>query len=667
MADRGTVDGADSHATAPKAVGVSQERATQAAERTLSPVEVLLGDRPAGVGRWMVYVIATLLVSLSLFHLYTGGFSSIDPHEQRVLVLGVLLVGTFLLHPVGRKRWSDPLPRLFAVDAILIGGMVLATLYGLLATRTAKGAELTPLDIIFGTFSIIAVLEGCRRTVGWETVAIVPILIVVNLLGPWLPGNLYAPSISYQRQLGAIYVGTDGLFGSIMGIMTDYLVLFFLFGGILKASGATDRFEALAFAIAGRFSGGPAKAAVFASGLFGMISGSPNSDVAVTGSFTIPMMKKLGYRPEWAAAIEAVASQGGGLTPPIMAASIFLMVNFTGLSYATIAAAAAVPALLYYTGLFIQVHLEAKKLGLRGIPKEETPKLIPAVVGIWPVLAAIAILLFLLFQGYGIPFVIFNTVLALFLISLLNPGVRRDPARYVLAFQEGGRTAIAIGSVMATTGVILATANMSGLPDWFAMSLAQMTGNSALMGLILVAVIASILGTALPAILCYVVVYVTMIPALIRLGIPELPAHLFAYYWSYLASLTPPSAPTAFTAAGLARAHPMKTAFLCMQLALAGYIVPFAFALSPALLLQGNPLDAAKPFAMTVIAVLAMAAGLVGYKTNIVQRICLVPGGALLLIPDLGLNLTGMGLLGFTLALYSRRMWSAVIANRGGA
>ncbi|MBI4319325.1 MAG: TRAP transporter fused permease subunit [Chloroflexi bacterium] len=647
-------------------MAVSKRQSIDITESAGTPMETLLWGRKVGVRRWVLYLTTAITVGLSLFHLYTGAFSSIDPLQQRVLTLGLIMLGTYLLYPLGRKHWSDPLNAYFLVDGIFILGTIWVTFYGLSAGTFLQTSELSTLDWIAGTFTVIAVLETSRRTVGWEVAILAPILFLVNYLGPWMPGGLYARSFPWEKQLAAIYLGSSGLFGSIMGIVTDYLVLFFLFGGILRATGATDRFEALAFAIAGRFSGGPAKAAVFASALFGTINGSANSNIVVTGSFTIPLMKKLGYKPEWAAAIEAVASHGGGLTPPIMAASIFLMVDFIGVPYGAIALAAAIPAFLYYVGLFTQVHFEAKRLGLKGMPREDIPRLGPALLGIWPVAAGVAVLVFLLFRGYGMAYVIFLTVVTMLVISLFNKQVRQDPSRFVLAFEEGGRASISIGPVMACSAIILAAAVYSGLPNWFATSLASLSGGSVVVALFITAVIASVLGTALPGILCYVVVYVTIIPALVKMGVPELPAHLFAYYWAILASLTPPSAPTAFTAAALAKARPMVTGFLSMQLGLAGYAVPFAFALSPALILMGTPFEIVKAFVMALIAVVTMGMGFVGYKANWIQRVCLVGGGATFLIPDLAANLVGGGLFLVCLALYSPRVLRSAVLNRGG-
>ena len=634
------------------------------AEATSTPMECLVKGEKVGIPRALVVLAAGIPVLIILFQLFSGWYTSIDPRLQRMFVCYLLVLGAFALYPLGRKHWSDPLGWPFGIDALC---MLITCALGFYAFWDG-GAMLERIgrpsssDMFAGTLTIILVLEACRRTIGWALPIVCIIFLLQNLFGEQLPGPLYGPSFSWQRLIETLYVQDLGIFGVVMRIMVNYLILFYMFAAFMRLSGAGEMFTNLALAVAGRYTGGPAKAAIVASCLFGTVSGSPVSDVAATGSFNIPMMKKLGYNPEWAGAVEAVACSGAAFTPPIMGATTFIMAEFLGVSYLKVCIAAIIPCLLYYTALFTQVHYEAVKLKLKGLPKEQLPTVRSALLNGWPLWLIIILLLFLLTRGYGLAYIAFYVVIALFVVSFFKKKTRPNPQVLAMAFEDGGRMAIFIGCALAAAGIIIGTMIQSGFGEALANMIVTYSGGSILLALIICAIVSMLLGLPLPVVIVYITVYVAAVPALIKMGIAPMAAHFFCYLWAVVGDLTPPFAPAVFAASGVAGSHVMKTAWIAMRLGIAAYLVPFAFALSPALVGQAPLYEVLWMGVAAVVGFLFLGSGLSGYflrRLTVLQRVLFLLGGTLLFLPLIPTvpwvtQLSGLALVGFPVYLQFR-------------
>jgi len=528
-------------------------------------------------------------VSLAVFHIYTALFGTLDALMQRSVHLGLGLILVFLVHATGKTEKGRTLGKLdiFSIGAVVaVISYILARYDWITVVRFPLVSPLAWYDKILGIVTILLVLEGARRVVNPALVYVGIGFLIYPLVGPYLPGIFHSSPVGWTSVVEFNYLSLGGIFGIPLGVSASEIALFIIFGAVLMRSGGSYLISNIATNLAGRYVGGPAKVAVVASSLMGMISGSATANVATIGSITIPMMKKAGYRPNFAAAVEAVASCGGQIMPPVMGAAAFVMSAFTGIPYAKICFYAAFPAILYYLSLFCYVDLEARRLKLQGLEPEFTFKVILRDYG--HMLVPIAVLLYFLLTGYTPRLSGALGTITAILASQFRKTTRLSLPSILAALEDGAKGMLIVCVSTAVAGILCGTLDLTGLSQRFGSAFMDITGGNVLFGLFLGMGIAFVLGLGLPTTPTYIIQATTVIPALIKLGLPVIAAHLFAFYYACLALITPPDASAAYTAASLAEADGWRTGWLATKMSLVAFIVPFMFAFDQSLLWVGS-------------------------------------------------------------------------------
>jgi TRAP transporter 4TM/12TM fusion protein len=432
-----------------------------------------------------------------------------------------------------------------------------------------------------------------------------------------------------------MYLTTEGIFGVPLGVSASYIYLFIFLTAMLEKSGMGQFLLDLAMALMGRYTGGPAKTAVLASGLMGTLSGSAVANVAGTGTFTIPLMKANGYKPHFAGAVEACASSGGQLMPPIMGAAAFIIAEFLGIPYIAVVIAALAPALLYYLGVMMGVHFEAARLGLVGLPKERLPQLKAVLKEGWPLLLPLIVLVYFLGVLQYTPVrSAFYAIVVMFVVSYFKRSTYITPARLVEGIRAAGRNILTVALACAAAGLVIGSINLTGLGLKLSAFIIELSGGNLLLALVLTMIISLVMGMGLPTTAAYIVVGTMAAPALIKMGLPDIAAHLFVFYFAIISAITPPVALAAYAAAGIAKDDPMRIGFTALRLGLAAFIVPFMFAYSPRLVAIGTPAEILWSVFTACVGVVALAAGVIGYcvkPASVFERV-LFGAGAILLI-----------------------------------
>lgn len=592
--------------------------------------------------------VAVLAVAFSLFQLYTAIFGVLDAQIQRAVHLSFGLGLVYLLYP-SRKGWSRS--RLHWFDMLLALLALASPLYIITFYKdlVMRAGIVTPTDMLAGALGVLLVMEAARRVVGWPIVTVAILFLVYAFAGPYLPGAFAHQGTTLSGLVGHLYYTTEGVFGIPLGVSATFIFLFILFGAYLEKTGLGKFFIDLANAIAGWASGGPAKVAVLSSGLMGTVSGSSVGNVAGTGSLTIPMMKKLGYRPEFAGAVEAAASTGGQLMPPIMGAAAFLMAEFVGTEYVNVVKAAAIPALLYFTGIWIGVHLEAKKSGLKGIPREQLPKIGTILSEKGHLAIPLVVIVYLLVSGYTPMRAALWAIALTIAASMLRSSTRISLKDILKGLEEGARSALGVVIACATAGIIIGVVTKTGLGLKLGSALIDLAGGQLLPTLFFTMITSIILGMGVPTTANYVITSTIAAPILVQMGVPVLAAHMFVFYFGIIADVTPPVALAAFAGAGIARSDPMRTGVSASKLAIAAFLIPYIFVLSPSLLLIDTTLPKVLMMMTTsLIGMTAIAAAVSGYlltRAQWVERIFFFVGGLLMIDPNLVTDMIGLGLL----------------------
>ncbi|WP_438266184.1 TRAP transporter permease [Desulfurispora thermophila] len=599
-------------------------------------------------GKLVALLISVVAVAFSLFQLYTAVFGVLDAQLQRAVHLSFAMLLVFLLYP-GRRSWSrQALHWLDAVMAVLAAG---APLYIVLFYKqlVLRAGDVTVADLAIGITGILLLLEAARRVVGWPIVIVAVLFIAYAFAGPWIPGMLAHQGVDLQHLVGHLFYTTEGIFGIPLGVSATFIFLFILFGAYLEKTGLGKFFIDLANAVAGWASGGPAKVAVLSSGLMGTVSGSSVANVVGTGSFTIPMMKSLGYRPEFAGAVEAAASTGGQLMPPIMGAAAFLMAEFIGVPYIAVVKAAVIPAILYYTGIWIGVHLEAKKHGLQGIPREQLPRVGRLLAERGHLAIPLLAIVYLLVAGYTPMKAALWAILLTILASSLRSSTRISWRDVLDGLESGARAALGVIIACATAGIIIGVVTKTGLGLKLATALIAMAKGHLLPTLFFTMISSIVLGMGVPTTANYVITSTIAAPAIIQLGVPVLAAHLFAFYFGIVADVTPPVALAAYAGAGIARANPMRTGVNASKLAIAAFLIPYIFVLSPSLLMIDTTWPEVLRMMLTsIIGMVGIGSAVAGYfftRTAFGERIMFFAGGLLLVDPRWQTDVAGLGLL----------------------
>ncbi len=592
-------------------------------------------------------LVRIIAVAMSLFQLYTGIFQ-LTAMNQRVTHVTFALVLIYLYYGFDQKKKEQTTWHgyLLAAVALGLGAYVLGTWFKKIG---AIGMSPPVYELAMGTVFLLLCLEAARRTLGW----VFPIIAVVSMVyarfGEILPGILAHKNYPFERIVGNMFITTEGVFGMLTGISATYIFLFILFGAMLRAAGGGEFFINLSFALFGHVRGGPAKIAVVASSLFGMLSGSGTANVAGTGQITIPLMKRSGYKPHFSGAVETVSSAGGLLMPPIMGSAVFIIMEVLGVNYVTIMKAAGLTAVLYYVGLFLMIDLEAQKMGMKGMPKEELPSLGQTFKEGWFFIIPIGVLIFfLVYSKVSVTRAAFWATIAIPLCSILGGGKRRMTFRQFLqGLQDGALTALPVVAILSVGGIVLGMITLTGLGLMMSGLLIKMSGGHLLILLLLTMVASIVLGMGVPPVAAYIVLAILVVPALIKLGVYPLAAHLFVFYFATIAGITPPMAPDAFVAAGIAEAPMMRTAFTACRLALVIFIIPYMFVYNNALLLVGSIGQILQVCVTAFFGVMALACAAQNYlggRLPILLRGALFIGGGCLIFPGIATDLAGLAI-----------------------
>ena len=526
---------------------------------------------------------------------------------------------------------------------------------------TTRGGIPNTLDIVFAILAVVLVVEGARRVMGW----MLPILGLVFLSYPffshydWVPDRLLTRPYSISDIFGQMYLKTEGLYSSAIGASVTFIFLFILFGAFLAKSGMGKLFNDLAMALAGHKQGGPAKVAVISSGFMGSINGTAVANVVGTGSFTIPLMKKIGYHKNFAGAVEASASVGGQILPPVMGASAFIMAETTGVSYGTIALAATLPALLYYLGVMAQVHFRAGKDNLKGVPKADLPRVKDVLKERGHLLIPIVALVFFLFQSIPVSYAAVYTIVLTVIVASFRKSTRMGFKEILEALADGAKQSLSVMAACAVVGIIIGVVSLTSFGSVMTSSIMSIGAGSLFLTLFFTMIASMILGMGLPSIPAYIITATMAAPALANFDIPTLVAHMFVFYFGLFANITPPVALAAFAGAGIAGGDPMRTGFQALKLSLAGFIVPFLFVYNPAMLMidTANVAVNAREFAFpawttivsivftSVVGILALGAAVEGYfkvGLNWFWRIFLGAGALCMIIPETVTDIIGI-------------------------
>lgn len=618
----------------------------------LTPEEELLAklDRESAyrrlTGKWAMAMMF-MGIGLALFHIYTAAYLPFPPQLQRAPHLAIALGMIFILYPARRGDMRNHVPW---YDALLAVVGLAACFYQVIFYEDLiiRSGINTPLDFIVGGITVFMVLEATRRVAGWPMVIVAATFLAYALWGGVLPGLFSHRGYSITRLLEQTSLGIEGIFGVPLGVSATVIFVYLLFAQFLEKTGIRQLFIDVAMALTGWSPGGPAKVAVISSALEGTISGSSIANTAGSGSFTIPMMKKIGYRPEFAAAVEASASTGGQIMPPIMGAAAFVMVEFLNIPYIEIAKAAAIPALLYFTGVFIMVHFEARRTGLKGLPRETLPKLKDVILKKGYLFIPLVLIFYLMDVGYSPSKAAIYAMVVAWAFGMLKKETRMGPKEILKTFEEAARAALPVIAACATAGIIVGVVSLTGIGLKLSSNLVDMAGGSTMIALVFTMLASLVLGMGIPTTANYIVQATMAAPALIKLGLAPMAAHLFVFYFGILADITPPVALAVYTGAAIARSDPWKTGIEAVKLALAAFLVPFIFAFSPSLVLVGaTPLGVIQMVITSVTGMVALGAGVSGFWSTRLQwweRLLLPVAGILLIDPGLLTDLIGAGI-----------------------
>lgn len=617
------------------------------------------------------WIVGTLLVILSCFHYYTAGFGLLRESTHRGFHLALVLGLIFLVFGFRRNKTA---PRFPAIGQIPLYDWLLAIIAAVTSFYVPfvfndlafRVGDPLPVDVIFGSIMIVLTLEATRRSMGIALPIIATGFILYALYGRHAPGVLVHPGADWKGLVNHLYLTSQGIYGIAVGVVATYVFHFVLFGVLANRIGAGQLFIDLASCVAGRYAGGPAKVSVFSSALFGMISGSSIANTVTTGALTIPAMKRVGYRPHFAAAVEATSSTGGQITPPIMGAAAFIMIEFLEMPYRTILLAATVPAMMHYLGIFTMVHLEAKRLGLRGLRPDEMPRFVQVLREGWPALIPLIMLIAIIASGRTPYMAAFWGISGCIVVGFLNPRDRLTLRDLFNCFKVGAQYALAVGASAAAVGIIVGVVSLTGMGfkvsfmvtsaaqhlaevilPLVPFDLASLQGLTLFLTLIFTAIACILLGAGIPTTATYIVLVSIAAPALGLLGVAPIVAHFFVFYYGVLADITPPVALAAYAGAGIAGANPFKAGNTAFRLASAKALVPFVFVYSPAMLIvtDGFTWEA---FATTVIGcaigIVLIGAALTGYfftHMALIERFVTFLAALLFVAPGLKSGMVG--------------------------
>ena len=635
-------------------MNVNTAPAADASTGTAEDVEAIMKkyDRESNTRIWEGVpktVVRYLLAAFALLMVYMNLFANWDERVRRSLFVGIVIILSFLVYPAKKGSTKKNYIPIYDIVLMVLGAG--AYFYFVINFKTIIGhaTRISQLEVIVGIIGILVLAETCRRVVG------IPILCVATVFIGYAFYSGLGAGRAFPQVLKSIvynlFYTTSGVIGTPIGVCSTYIALFILFGAFLEATGISEFFIQLANSLAGASTGGPAKVAVISSALCGMVSGSSVGNTVTTGSVTIPLMKKTGYKGEFAGAVEAAASTGGQIMPPIMGAAAFLMAEMVGVQYSEIAMRAIFPALLYFTGIFITVHLEAKRLGLKGIAKEDLPKFVPLFIRQGYLLIPLVTLVAMVMMGYTMSrSAVIATLLAI-LVSIPNKNTRMNPTRFVNALETGGKNTLSVAVACGIAGIIAGVVTMTGLGQILISAIVSVAGDRVIIALFLTMLTCIVLGMGVPTTANYIIMATTCAPILVNgMGINKIAANMFVFYFGIVADITPPVALAAYAGSAIAKSNPMKTALNASRLAIAAFIVPYIFAFNPAMLfIDADVIQVVVIIVTSLVGLTGVSGGLEGYMVtnmNPIQRILAVVGGLCLIIPGTVTDLAGIAIVG---------------------
>ncbi|HZK09696.1 MAG TPA: TRAP transporter permease [Clostridia bacterium] len=613
------------------------------------------------MGKPYSLIVAVIAISMSLFHLYTGGFGTLLAVKQRSLHLIFTMVLGFMLYPAfGKSEKSRPSIMDFIL--IILAIVVFGYLFMNVEAIVLKGGKLTKVDFYFGLIAILLTLELTRRVVGPELPLVAIIFLLYAYFGRSVPGILSHRGFSLNRIISHMYFTTEGILGIPLGVSATFVFMFILFGSFLDKTGVGKFFIDIAYALTGGMKSGPAMTSVVSSGLMGSISGSSVANTVTTGAFTIPLMKRTGYEPHFAGAVEATASTGGQIMPPVMGAAAFIMADFTGIPYIHIVLAALIPALLYYVAVGVMVHLEASKLGLKGIPKDQLPSVPNILLESGYLMVPLMVVVYMLVKQYTPTRSAFVAILVAILVAYIAALIKKDKSfnyKSVLsALENGAKGALGVACACACAGMIVGVVTLTGFGLRVAEIIVTVARGNLMATLFLTMIASLILGMGLPTTAKYIVLATMAVPALTKLGVNLMAAHLFILYFGVVADVTPPVALAAYAGAGIAGSNSMKTGVQAFKLALAGFTVPFIFAIDSHLILVESVVGTTVTFipfyqalptiATAILGIFCLATAVAGYMlttSKFYERIILFVSALMLLKPGYLTDGLGLGVL----------------------
>ena len=593
-------------------------------------------------------IISLVALSMSGFHLYIAWQGPPDALTLRATHLAFALILVFLtsgsLNKEGQRRTVKI--ESFILIVLSIAACAYLVLYqDYIVSRMTYVDPLSPIDLTFGVITILLVLEGTRRAVGWS--------LPITAIG-FLTYALTIGGVDFQRVIEQMYMGTEGILGIPLYVSATYVMLFILFGALVERTGTGALFMDFAMGLAGHSAGGPAKVSCITSGMFGTVSGSAVANVMTTGAFTIPLMKRLGYKPAFAGSVEAVASTGGQIMPPIMGATAFIMAEFLGVSYLTVAMYALLPAILYYVALFLSIHFEAKKNGMHGLDKSELPKISKVLKERGHLFLPLIIIIGTLILGFSAPFAALCGIMSTIPTALLRKTTREyiNIKNILKALEEGAKNTVTVALACACAGIVIGVIFITGLGLEFTSLVLSAANNHLFIALVLTMFAGILLGMGMPTAPAYIMQTALLVPALVKLGVMVEAAHMFVFYFAILSAITPPVALAVYAANGISRASIWDSSITALRLGATGYIIPFMFVFGPSLLLIGTGMEIVQTSITAVIGVICLASGLSGYLfkvTSIWERISLLTAALVLIKPGLESDIIGAALITLTL------------------
>lgn len=615
-------------------------------------------------------LLTVVLTIFALFQLYASISNKVPLQILRYTHLGFAICLAFLIYPATKHADRKKLPW---YDCVLSGLFFCVVAYFIINYKALqfRAGAYTTMDVVMAGLGVLLVLTACWRVVGPPIVIIASCFFVYGLIGNYLPSFLHHRGFSLQRVITHLFITTNGIIGNPLGVCSTYIFLFILFGAFLEKTGIGQFFIDLANSLAGWAAGGPAKVAVLSSALQGTVSGSSVSNTVSTGSFTIPLMKSLGYTPEFAGAVEAAASTGGQIMPPVMGSAAFLISEACGVPYRELMLIAIIPASLYFIGIWISVHLEAKRLGLKGTPRDQLPKLWPLIRDKGHLLLPLIAIIYLMLDGYTITRAALIGCLVCIIVPYLRKGTRVPFLQIFKALPQAGRSVISVATACSTAGIIIGMVTLTGLGQRIGAGIFDLVGNNVFLALVCAMFTSLILGMGVSTTSNYLITSTIAAPILIKAGIPMLASHMFCFYFGIVADITPPVALAAYAGSAIAKGNAFKTGVNATKLAIAAFLIPYMFAMNPKMIMIGGTFLEALPMICTaVIGLVGIGAGFIGYLNGPVpslMRLVSLAGGLLLVIPGTLTDVIGIALVALvyvTNRLSHKKQTAAVTADK---